>query len=776
MPSLFISHASEDKPFVKDMLSILAKMGVDFWFDQQEIRPGDSIPQKINEGLAKSTHGVVVLSDSYIRDGKYWTSEELWSLINIESYSNGRIIIPIRLGLSHHDLTKSIPLIAHRLSTDFIGNPGGAANEIFFAISESRKIRVAAGEDAPREGLPDNHNIPFSRPAHRNFIGREEITNSIINELENGRSEDISKFGHIVLSGIPGIGKTTIACEICYRISRQFTGGAYWIDGTSESSTVSSIETILKIFGISADFFRGDKPEDIIRRKINVVREKLECLPCIIVLDSIDKDFEKFHEILPKHGVSRTIMTTRARITPTHSNERRFDIEIPDESIASHIIIKNMERDVSSDEMAVVREICNELGRLPLALNIAGRYLRTRSNELNAYLDRLKNSGAKWRGISASSQTSPPIVDVIEQAIQGIKDKNEHGNIAAKLLYRCASISLTSDKIYLWDRDIAFPRDGYLPLGLASSVGISRDDENLADVLDDAIELLDQAGLIRANINDSGQVWIHNLTVKVAVSLFDEEDAAYVAYRCRVKWGHIQDVMRIVGWLDFSNDQSIFISSARSILKASKKAALSALVTAYEAADFADNKMAESVADEAITICSSGDDSAGLVVLKNEFMIKKAYSVYKLGRLSEALQIYESVEESLKSTGAHTLEFVDFMYFFGCLLLEVGGSDNRIRAEKLWETASEEIEDEISRLETINAPQQLVGCLKIRLLRIIEASGDVGFSTQNSELARKLRDDLSDALAHPFSWESQFVRARRPLVMFMTVRTVIKKE
>ncbi|GAK61062.1 hypothetical protein U27_00960 [Candidatus Vecturithrix granuli] len=58
---LFISHASEDNEEVAlPLAELLEKYGVRVWLDQKEIRLGDSIPAKINQGLSKLRVGLVI--------------------------------------------------------------------------------------------------------------------------------------------------------------------------------------------------------------------------------------------------------------------------------------------------------------------------------------------------------------------------------------------------------------------------------------------------------------------------------------------------------------------------------------------------------------------------------------------------------------------------------------------------------------------------------------------------------------------------------------------
>lgn len=60
---VFISHASEDKPsIVRSLADALVAEGLTVWYDEFELRIGDSLRRKIDLGLAKSRVGLVVLS------------------------------------------------------------------------------------------------------------------------------------------------------------------------------------------------------------------------------------------------------------------------------------------------------------------------------------------------------------------------------------------------------------------------------------------------------------------------------------------------------------------------------------------------------------------------------------------------------------------------------------------------------------------------------------------------------------------------------------------
>ncbi|MET9632172.1 toll/interleukin-1 receptor domain-containing protein [Lentzea sp. NPDC006480] len=95
-PIAFLSHASEDKDsFAEPLGRALAQLGVDPWLDKWEIKPGDSLVQKIfDEGLSRSQAVVVIISATSIT--KRWVREEL-DKATVDRIEHGRRLIPIRL-------------------------------------------------------------------------------------------------------------------------------------------------------------------------------------------------------------------------------------------------------------------------------------------------------------------------------------------------------------------------------------------------------------------------------------------------------------------------------------------------------------------------------------------------------------------------------------------------------------------------------------------------------------------------------------------------------
>jgi TIR domain len=66
---VFLSHSAKDKAVVRLLAERLRKDGLKVWFDEWVIKPGDSIPAKIEEGLEPSNFGFRVSGFGFAQPG-----------------------------------------------------------------------------------------------------------------------------------------------------------------------------------------------------------------------------------------------------------------------------------------------------------------------------------------------------------------------------------------------------------------------------------------------------------------------------------------------------------------------------------------------------------------------------------------------------------------------------------------------------------------------------------------------------------------------------------
>lgn len=92
---VFICHASEDKGAARELASAMRQFGADVWFDEWEIRVGDSIIQRIDHALGAVSHLIVLLSQVSVN--KPWVRKELSSALIRQLSEKSITVIPLRL-------------------------------------------------------------------------------------------------------------------------------------------------------------------------------------------------------------------------------------------------------------------------------------------------------------------------------------------------------------------------------------------------------------------------------------------------------------------------------------------------------------------------------------------------------------------------------------------------------------------------------------------------------------------------------------------------------
>lgn len=111
---VFISHASEDKDeVVRPLANALRNKGIKVWYDEFEMKIGDSLRRKIDKGLANSRFGIVVVSKDFIKKG--WTNYELDGIIT-KAISGEQIILPIWHNITKKEVIDFSPSLADKLA------------------------------------------------------------------------------------------------------------------------------------------------------------------------------------------------------------------------------------------------------------------------------------------------------------------------------------------------------------------------------------------------------------------------------------------------------------------------------------------------------------------------------------------------------------------------------------------------------------------------------------------------------------------------------------
>lgn len=154
---IFLCHASEDKAeVVTPLVKALGDAGITYWYDQAEIKWGDSITQKVNDGLKISRYVVVILSEAFL--SKNWPQRELNSAINVEASDGDVRVLPLLLGPERvkNLIIKKYPLLSDKAYIVW--------NENVDAVIEALKLRLSLGKASVREKSKMGSEISFDIP------------------------------------------------------------------------------------------------------------------------------------------------------------------------------------------------------------------------------------------------------------------------------------------------------------------------------------------------------------------------------------------------------------------------------------------------------------------------------------------------------------------------------------------------------------------------------------------------------------------------------------
>lgn len=111
-PKAFLSYSSADHTLAGKIANTLQKKGIDTWWAEWEIGPGDSIRQKVDSGLKNCTHFLVLLTSNSLNS--QWVQEEIDAGF-VRAVDQGCKLIVLRHDVSIAQLP---PLLRGRISPE----------------------------------------------------------------------------------------------------------------------------------------------------------------------------------------------------------------------------------------------------------------------------------------------------------------------------------------------------------------------------------------------------------------------------------------------------------------------------------------------------------------------------------------------------------------------------------------------------------------------------------------------------------------------------------
>lgn len=138
----FVSYASEDgKAVAHPLAELLTDLGLCVWLDQTELRVGDGIRRKIDEGLAKCRFGIVILSRNFF--AKDYPQRELDGLASREQ-DGRKVVLPVWYGVDADDIRRISPMLADRFAARWDDGIDAVAAQLLRVVDPDRLARLHA--------------------------------------------------------------------------------------------------------------------------------------------------------------------------------------------------------------------------------------------------------------------------------------------------------------------------------------------------------------------------------------------------------------------------------------------------------------------------------------------------------------------------------------------------------------------------------------------------------------------------------------------------------
>ncbi|MGW2836027.1 TIR domain-containing protein, partial [Streptomyces sp. NPDC001286] len=142
---VFVSYAHEDEPWARVLAENLHRLGLDVWLDQWQVSGGDLVASRLQDGLAKASAVVAVISRFWVDSG--WCGEEFAAAVTAAVERRQRLI-PVLLGE-----VALPPFLASRFRIDFrhVASPQQYENLV---RQVERAVRGLSSRQPPEGGGP----------------------------------------------------------------------------------------------------------------------------------------------------------------------------------------------------------------------------------------------------------------------------------------------------------------------------------------------------------------------------------------------------------------------------------------------------------------------------------------------------------------------------------------------------------------------------------------------------------------------------------------------
>ncbi len=384
---VFLSYNNKDRADVEQIARRLAAKGLKVWYDQWELVPGELLQEGILRGVEAGNTVVVFLGPEGL--GNWENAEMLVALDKCFRDSSRRIFLLLLPGAPNPETVHVSEFICQFVWVDFRAdlNSAEAFRRLVSGIEgkppghSNVKRLPKTGELSGPGPLPPGSRVPFLRNAV--FTGREGDLKALARVLLHTSQKSGAPVTQAITCMI-GIGKTELAVEFCYRYGRYFQG-VHWINAQEQG-----IEAEIAACGAKMELPYW--PEATSEQAQVTLRFWQKNGPRLLILDCVEGP-ELLRKWLPVLSEFRLLVTTRHHDWPLDLGLQTHPLNLLSLSEGLTLLRKLAPR-LEQTPDAKLEDVVEQLGNLPLVLDLAGRYLNVcKSLTPQDYLRELEDAG-----------------------------------------------------------------------------------------------------------------------------------------------------------------------------------------------------------------------------------------------------------------------------------------------------------------------------------------------------------------------------------------------
>ncbi|KAK4676008.1 hypothetical protein QC764_0084030 [Podospora pseudoanserina] len=262
---------------------------------------------------------------------------------------------------------------------------------------------ITPTQPLPPQQLPPSEEPLFIHPdpfrPNSFFLGRTDELRGLHEMLQDRkrRSEGTSA---VLISSLPGGGKTHLARQYVFTHLLDYPGGIFWIRAKSKQE-------------IEQMFWRIAKTNSLVslntttREVVSAVKAWLSNRrDWLMVFDGVQFDMDGLGDFIPDGRNTSLIYTSTERAVasePRWDNPQVIHLGLLTPDQARELLLLEMERKppFSQEELALGLELVNAMGRLPLMIHVAAQHIKATREPLGRYLASFKSGRNGLGGLQA---------------------------------------------------------------------------------------------------------------------------------------------------------------------------------------------------------------------------------------------------------------------------------------------------------------------------------------------------------------------------------------